>query len=72
MRIKATFINGFNKKQAEKEHRNFDEYVMNKRLPENDSVVTMLISISEGCFGYWIASQTKMILLGLMRSKSNN
>ena len=32
----------------------------------------MLISISEGGFGYWIASQTNMILLGSMRFKSNN
>ena len=37
-----------------------------------DSVVTILIGISESGFGYWIASQTKMILLGTMRFKSNN
>ena len=35
MRIKATFINGFNKNQAEKGHRSFAGYVMNKRLTEN-------------------------------------
>ena len=35
-------------------------------------MVTILIGISEGGFGYWIASQAKMILLGSMRFKSYN
>ena len=37
-----------------------------------DSVVMILISISECGFGYWIASQTKIILLGSMCFKCYN